>query len=235
MPTYIDIHDLPGAVTAEDLAKTHLADQQVQGKHGVEYHKYWVNRKNGKLFCMCTAPSAEAAAAVHQEAHGNTALKIIEVTADLADAFMGASDVNLDGAALQPRSREYDTGTRTVLFTDIVGSTSLTQRLGDDAAITMVGVHDSIVRAALAGENGREVKHTGTASWRPFFRPPRPFVAVSRCSRISGSTALGIPIYRLEFASESPPANRSSVTTISSVQPSSWRRGFAPTPIPTAS
>ena len=116
MPTYIDIHDLPGAVTAEDLAKAHLADQQVQGKHGVEYHKYWVNRKNGKLFCMCTAPSAEAAAAVHQEAHGNTALKIIEVTADLADAFMGASDVDLDGAALQPRSREYDTGTRTVLF-----------------------------------------------------------------------------------------------------------------------
>lgn len=104
MPTYIDIHDLPGAVTAEDLAKAHLADQQVQGKHGVEYHKYWVNRKNGKLFCMCTAPSAEAAAAVHQEAHGNTALKIIEVTADLADAFMGASDVDLDGAALQPEA-----------------------------------------------------------------------------------------------------------------------------------
>src|SRR5262249_16345566 len=79
MPTYLDIHDLPGAVTAEDLAKAHNANQQVQGKDGVEYHKYWVNRKNGKLFCMCTAPSAEAAAAVHQEAHGMTALKIIEV------------------------------------------------------------------------------------------------------------------------------------------------------------
>src|SRR5215471_15960932 len=92
MPTYIDIHDLPSAVTAEDLAKAHNADQQVQGKHGVEYHKYWVNRKNGKLFCMCTAPSAEAAAAVHQEAHGQTALKIMEVTSDIADAFMGASE-----------------------------------------------------------------------------------------------------------------------------------------------
>jgi len=29
MPTYLDIHDLPGAVTAEDLAKAHNADQQV--------------------------------------------------------------------------------------------------------------------------------------------------------------------------------------------------------------
>src|SRR6516164_4143271 len=94
MPTYIDIHDLPGGLTAEDLAKAHLADQRVQGKHGVEYHKYWVNRKSGKLFCMCTAPSAEAAAAVHQEAHGQTALKIMEVTSDIADAFMGASEVD---------------------------------------------------------------------------------------------------------------------------------------------
>jgi len=169
MPTYIDIHDLPGGVTAEDLAKAHLADQQVQGKHGVEYHKYWLNRKNGKVFCMCTAPSAEAAAAVHQEAHGMTALKIMEVTPDMADAFMGASELDEGGAVLLPRSRERDTGTRTVLFTDIVGSTSLTQRLGDDAAMTMVGVHDSIVRAALAGENGREVKHTGDGIMAAFF------------------------------------------------------------------
>ena len=142
MPTYIDIHDLPGDVTAEDLAKAHLADVQVQGKHGVEYHKYWLNRKNGKVFCMCTAPSAEAAAAVHREAHGMTALKIMEVTPDMADAFMGASEVDEGGAVLLPRSREHDTGTRTVLFTDIVGSTSLTQRLGDDAAMTVVGIHD---------------------------------------------------------------------------------------------
>jgi len=41
MPTYLDIHDLPGAVTAEDLAKAHNADQQVQSKYGVEYHKYF--------------------------------------------------------------------------------------------------------------------------------------------------------------------------------------------------
>ena len=34
MPTYIDIHDLPDAATAEDLAKAHNSDLQVQGKHG---------------------------------------------------------------------------------------------------------------------------------------------------------------------------------------------------------
>jgi class 3 adenylate cyclase len=169
MPTYLDIHDLPAGATAEDLAKAHAADQQVQGKYGVEYHKYWLNRANGKVFCMCTAPSAEAAAAVHQEAHGMTALKIMEVTPDIADAFMGASEIDDGGAVLLPQSREHDTGTRTVLFTDIVGSTSLTQRLGDDAAMTVVGIHDSIVRAALAAEHGSEVKHTGDGIMAAFF------------------------------------------------------------------
>lgn len=108
VPTYIDIHDLPSGVTAEEIAKAHYADEQVQDKHRVKYHKYWVNRKSGKLFCMCDAPSAEAAAAVHQEAHGLTALKILEVTPEIADAFMGASEVDNGGAVLLPQSREHD-------------------------------------------------------------------------------------------------------------------------------
>src|SRR5213079_1749082 len=54
-----------------------------------------------------------------------------------------------------------DSGIRTVLFTDIVESTMLTQSLGDEAALAMLGVHDTIVRDALSALGGREVKHTG--------------------------------------------------------------------------
>jgi class 3 adenylate cyclase len=60
-----------------------------------------------------------------------------------------------------PNSRSLDTGTRTILFTDIVGSTAATQRLGDHAAMEIVELHDRIVRAALERTLGREVKHTG--------------------------------------------------------------------------
>lgn len=49
----------------------------------------------------------------------------------------------------------------TILFTDIDDYTALTDRLGDRAARDLVRVHDRIVRAALAGAGGREVKHTG--------------------------------------------------------------------------
>ena len=37
----------------------------------------------------------------------------------------------------------------------------MTQDLGDDAALRLLGVHDGIVRAALDDHDGREVKHTG--------------------------------------------------------------------------
>jgi class 3 adenylate cyclase len=160
MPMYMDIHDLPG-VTSDDVAKAHLMDQHVQADHGVEYVKYWVNEKQGKIFCLCHAPNAEAADAVHREAHGLRAARIMEVTPEIADAFMGAAEIDKAGAALLPGKGERDPGTRTILFTDIVGSTDMTQQLGDEIALDMLKVHDRVVRAALAATNGREVKHTG--------------------------------------------------------------------------
>lgn len=162
MPMYMDIHDMPG-VTRDDLAKAHAADMKIQGQYGVEYHRYWLNETSGKVFCLCTAPDADTAKAVHQHAHGAVAERIIEVTPDLAEAFLGEAETDLMGAAIVrgQRGAERDTGIRSVLFTDIVGSTDMTQRLGDEAAMEIIGVHDRIVREALAAMGGHEVKHTG--------------------------------------------------------------------------
>src|SRR5438045_9648693 len=55
----------------------------------------------------------------------------------------------------------HDPRIRTVLFTDIVESTSLTQKLGDEVAMELLHIHDAVVREALKALNGREVKHTG--------------------------------------------------------------------------
>jgi class 3 adenylate cyclase/pimeloyl-ACP methyl ester carboxylesterase len=52
-------------------------------------------------------------------------------------------------------------GLQSVLFTDIEGSTSLTQRLGDAKAQEFVRTHNSIVRDALKASGGSEIKHTG--------------------------------------------------------------------------
>ena len=79
MPTFIDIHDLPG-VKAEDVAGAHAADVRTQAGYGVDYKHYWVDEKNGKIFCLVDAPDAETAAQVHREAHGLEADEIYPVT-----------------------------------------------------------------------------------------------------------------------------------------------------------
>jgi adenylate cyclase len=49
----------------------------------------------------------------------------------------------------------------TIFFTDMVGSTDMTQEKGDFAAQEIVRRHNAIVRSALAEHGGREIKHTG--------------------------------------------------------------------------
>ena len=162
MPLYMDIHEIHGA-TPEDIAKAHAADVEVQQKYGVNYLKYWVNESQGKIFCLVDAPNAEAASCVHREAHGLVAEKIIQVQPELAEGFFGAAETNAAGAVVVPGggADERDPGIRTILFTDIVESTTLTQTLGDEAAMALLDVHNTIVRNALSDLGGREVKHTG--------------------------------------------------------------------------
>ncbi len=163
MPTYLDIHEFHEPVDLDDLAKAHVADLEAQEKYGVNYLKYWVNESCGKVFCLVDAPSAEAADQVHREAHGLAAQKIIEVQPELAEGFLGGGKVNPSGAVLIPggAADDRDPAIRTILFTDIVESTTLTQSIGDEAAMALLDVHNTVVRDALANLGGREVKHTG--------------------------------------------------------------------------
>jgi class 3 adenylate cyclase len=164
MPLYMDIHTVDPETTWEDVAKAHLADTEIQHEYSVDYLKYWFNKDCGKLFCLVEAPNAEAARCVHEHAHGLVAEKVIEVDPDLIDGMMGSTTVNLAGAALLPGATDdgqRDSGVRTILFTDIANSTEMTSRFGDRATMTMLTVHDGIVRKALRENRGREVKHTG--------------------------------------------------------------------------
>jgi len=80
MPLYMDVHKNMKGVTAAAVADAHAKDLAVQGKHGVDYQHYWVDEKNGTIMCLVEAPSAEAAARVHKEAHGLVADEIHKVT-----------------------------------------------------------------------------------------------------------------------------------------------------------
>jgi hypothetical protein len=79
MPLYMDVHNIAGGVSAEDVAKAHAADLNVQAQYQVRYLRYWVDEPQGKVFCLAEAPSADAAATVHREAHGLLADEIYQV------------------------------------------------------------------------------------------------------------------------------------------------------------
>jgi class 3 adenylate cyclase len=161
MPYFMDIHTVPGA-TADALREAHEMDLAVQHKHSVNCLKYWLNEDAGKVFCLFDAPNADAAMAVHSEAHGLLAEKIIEIDPEMVDGFLGNGPVDSAGAVRLPdNGAKRDQGVRSIVFTDLVNSTALTQHLGDEAAMELVDAHDRIVRDALGEFGGREVKHLG--------------------------------------------------------------------------
>ena len=62
-------------------------------------------------------------------------------------------------------------GVVVLLFTDLVGSTELLARLGDDAAEDLRRVHFSLLRSAIDTNDGREVKTLGDGVMAAFASP----------------------------------------------------------------
>ena len=154
MGFYMDRHDLEGA-TAADVAAAHLSDLKTQAQHGVRFVSYWFDYDRSATFCLVEAPNEEAAQAVHRDSHGMVANEIIPVDPEAVVRFMGRIDDPLESG------RDPESAFRIILFTDLEGSTAMVQRLGDDGAMRLLRIHDSIIRDALAHDAGREVKHTG--------------------------------------------------------------------------
>jgi class 3 adenylate cyclase len=158
MPIFLDRHDLSG-LTAADIAEAHRKDLEVQGQYGVRFLTYWFDETRGTGFCLIDAPDIQTAMRVHDEAHGDVAKDVIEVDLSAVQAFLGR--VSDPEPHADTNAVAIDSALRAIMFTDIVGSTSMTERLGDARSVEMVRAHDALVRRALRDKGGRVVKHTG--------------------------------------------------------------------------
>lgn len=153
MPLYMDRHDVRG-ITAEQVAQAHLMDVAAGSKHGVEFLSYWLDAANNAAFCLAKSPSPDEMQAVHRETHGLVSNEIIRVAEDNILRFLGRIE---DRAETSSATSPF----RTVLFTDLESSTSLLNELGQASYLVLLTEHDLIIRRALVGAHGREVKHTG--------------------------------------------------------------------------
>ncbi|MBA2326098.1 MAG: DUF4242 domain-containing protein [Actinobacteria bacterium] len=176
MPLFMDRHDIADA-TAEEVALAHAQDVEIQERYGVRYVTYWHDPEEGFVFCLAEGPGQDAIEAVHRDAHGMVANKVIEVDSGMVRHFLGR--------IAEPTVGEpwVETAFRAVLFTDIEGSTNLTQRLGDAKAMAVLRTHDEIVRGLLSHYSGTEVKHTGDgimASFTSVARALEAAIAIQR-------------------------------------------------------
>jgi class 3 adenylate cyclase len=148
----MDRHDIPG-ITPEEVAQAHLIDLSIAPKHGVEFLTYWFDAQAGAAFCLARAESPADMAAVHAEGHGLVPNVIIPVVEDNVLRFLG----RIEDPGGAPAANAF----RTILFTDLEGSTALLNDVGQAAFMLLLTEHDLIVRRALVASHGREVKHTG--------------------------------------------------------------------------
>lgn len=153
MPLYMDRHEVPGA-SAEDVAAAHVSDLSAAPQFGVQFFSYWFDATDGAVFCFANAPSETAMTEVHQASHGIVPAEIIEVSETDVVKFLGKVSDPADAG-------EVTSPFRTIVFTDLVGSTELLDQLGQSEYMVLLTEHDLIVRKALIKWKGREVKHTG--------------------------------------------------------------------------
>jgi class 3 adenylate cyclase len=102
---------------------------------------------------------------------------------------LGASlDAQTTGALLATAGRPSVPvrARRTFMFTDIVGSTSLLEAIGDEAWNDLRHWHDETLRASIARHEGEEVDHTGDGFFVAF---PDVMSAVACAREIQGMLA----------------------------------------------
>jgi len=79
---YFDVHHIgAGKVTAEAVAQAHAKDLATEKKYGVHFIKYWVDEKEGNVYCLASAPDTQSIRKTHGEAHGLLPQEIYKVTA----------------------------------------------------------------------------------------------------------------------------------------------------------
>jgi len=93
---------------------------------------------------------------------GDSVSPYLDDMEDVLNTVLDFVGVTSDGTRTHVAPRAgASVGFRTIMFTDMEGSTETTQRLGDAQAQAMVRRHNEIVRDALHAYGGSEVKHTG--------------------------------------------------------------------------
>jgi hypothetical protein len=78
---FIDVHHMqPGTVTYAAVQDAHKKDLAAEKQYGVHFLKFWVDEKEGTVYCLSSAPDSISIRNTHALAHGMLPDKVFEVT-----------------------------------------------------------------------------------------------------------------------------------------------------------
>jgi AraC-like DNA-binding protein len=162
MPIYMDVHIVPG-VKARDVAEAHRMDILLQEEHDCKCMTYWIDEKRENVFCLIEAPGKHAVEEMHKRAHGLIPNKIIEVSSNVVESFLGRIYDPEEIETMPDGLKVFnDPSFRVLLVTTITDPVLLQYTTGAEKANELLNRHNKIIRKNLALYGGREVEHTGT-------------------------------------------------------------------------
>ena len=147
-------------ITWEEIRDAHEQDLKVQDDYGVKFLTYWFDPDRNTPFCLVDASDEHALTEAHQDAHGDIPGEIMPVDQEAVLSLMGRMADPMGEGEIRGET-QIEPGFRAIMFTDIVGYTALTARIGDAESIKFLRTHNDLVRGALRRHAGNEVKHTG--------------------------------------------------------------------------
>ena len=162
MPIYMDIHQVPG-IEAIDAAKAHQMDMQIQHRYHCKCITYWIDEPRGVVFCLIEGPDKAVVEEMHKNSHGLIPNKIIEVSDELVESFLGRIHDPEDAVVSDKGLRVFsESAFRVLLVTEITDPVLLRKELGTEKADELLKKQNGVIRKELSLYGGREVEYAGS-------------------------------------------------------------------------
>jgi len=164
MPIYMDRHFVPEA-NARAAAEAHREDLAIQGHFGCKCMTYWIDEDRGNIFCLIEAPDKSAVVNMHQRAHGLVPHEIIEVSAELVNAFLGRIH---DPESAQENADDdlkvfSDPAFRAILIIETLDYVLLQHKVGKARAVEKFRQYNSLVHQQIRNHKGLNIELGGVS------------------------------------------------------------------------
>jgi class 3 adenylate cyclase len=159
MPTYMDRHETAGA-SQEEFAEALGRARKIAERYNIRLMTHWFDADRKTAFALMEAPDESTLIEFHNQLHGRSPNWVVEVDPNTVLAFLGRIE-DPTPATEEGAGPVIDSAFRAIMFTDMVGSSDMTSRLGDEKAVIVVQEHNRIVQTVFEAYGGNVIKFTG--------------------------------------------------------------------------